>query len=75
LYVLTFLLKGYTEEEATERAETIFETLDKNNDGSLAEDEFVKVQTHDETVSSDSCSNQSLGPVYSRPPMECQSEN
>ena len=36
-------LQGYTEEEATERALKIFETLDKNGDGSLAEEEFIKV--------------------------------
>ena len=37
------LFQGYTEEEGKERAEKIFETLDKNGDGSLAEDEFIKV--------------------------------
>ena len=37
-------LQGYTEEEATERALKIFETLDKNGDGSLAEEEFIKVR-------------------------------
>ena len=37
------VLKGYTEEEAIERAGKVFESLDKNNDGGLAEDEFVKV--------------------------------
>ena len=35
--------QGYTEEEATDRAMKIFESLDKNGDGSLAEDEFIKV--------------------------------
>ena len=35
--------KGFTEEEAIERAGKVFESLDKNNDGGLAEDEFVKV--------------------------------
>ena len=34
-------LQGYTEEEATARA--IFESLDKNGDGSLAEEEYIKV--------------------------------
>jgi Ca2+-binding EF-hand superfamily protein len=38
-----FKFQGYTEEEATERAMEIFGTLDKNRDGSLAEDEFIKV--------------------------------
>ena len=39
--------KGFTEEEAIERAGKVFESLDKNNDGGLAEDEFVKVMfTH-----------------------------
>ena len=38
-----FVQKGFTEEEAIERAGKVFETLDKNNDGGLAEDEFVKV--------------------------------
>ena len=38
-----FVHKGFTEEEAIERAGKVFETLDKNNDGGLAEDEFVKV--------------------------------
>ena len=37
-------LQGFTEEEGRERAEKIFETLDKNGDGSLAEDEFIKVK-------------------------------
>ena len=36
--------KGFTEEEAIERAGKVFESLDKNNDGGLAEDEFVKVK-------------------------------
>lgn len=35
--------KGFTEEEGKERAEKIFETLDKNGDGSLEEEEFIKV--------------------------------
>ena len=38
-----FVQQGFTEEEAIERAGKVFETLDKNNDGGLAEDEFVKV--------------------------------
>ena len=38
--------KGFTEEEAIERARKVFESLDKNNDGGLAEDEFVKVMNH-----------------------------
>ena len=38
------ILKGFTEEEGKERAEKIFETLDKNGDGSLEEEEFIKVQ-------------------------------
>ena len=37
--------KGFTEEEAIERAGKVFESLDKNNDGGLAEDEFVKVHS------------------------------
>ena len=40
--ILIFSFQGYTEEEATERAMGIFESLDKNGDGSLAEDEFIK---------------------------------
>jgi Ca2+-binding EF-hand superfamily protein len=39
-----FSSQGYTEEEATERALGIFESLDKNGDGSLAEDEFIKAR-------------------------------
>ena len=39
-----YKLKGFTEEEGKERAEKIFETLDKNGDGSLEEEEFIKVQ-------------------------------
>ena len=35
--------QGFTEEEGKERAEKIFETLDKNGDGSLEEEEFIKV--------------------------------
>ena len=35
--------KGFDEEEAVKRAGKVFESLDKNNDGGLAEDEFVKV--------------------------------
>ena len=38
-----YVQKGFTEEEAIERAGKVFESLDKNNDGGLAEDEFVKV--------------------------------
>jgi hypothetical protein len=41
-YYFLSSLQGYTEEEATERALNIFESLDKNGDGSLAEDEFIK---------------------------------
>ena len=36
-------VQGFTEEEGKERAMKIFETLDKNGDGSLVEDEFIKV--------------------------------
>ena len=36
-------MQGYTEEEGRERAVRIFETLDKNGDGSLCENEFIKV--------------------------------
>ena len=39
-----YVQKGFTEEEAIERAGRVFESLDKNNDGGLAEDEFVKVE-------------------------------
>ena len=42
--ILLSSLQGYTEEEATERAMNIFESLDKNGDGSLAEDEFIKAR-------------------------------
>ena len=35
--------QGYTEDEATHRAEKIFHSLDINGDGNLEEDEFVKV--------------------------------
>ena len=37
--------QGYTEEEGRERAIKIFETLDKNGDGSLCEAEFIKVRS------------------------------
>ena len=37
-------MQGYTEEEGRERAVRIFETLDKNGDGSLCENEFIKVR-------------------------------
>ena len=37
--------KGFDEEEAVKRAGKVFESLDKNNDGGLAEDEFVKVHS------------------------------
>ena len=40
----TKTLQGYTEEEAVERAEKIFKSLDHNGDGNLVEDEFVKVR-------------------------------
>ena len=43
IIIIIMLPKGFTEEEATERAGIVFESLDKNNDGGLAEDEFVKV--------------------------------
>ena len=43
--------QGYTEEEATDRAMKIFESLDKNGDGSLAEDEFIKVGSGTERFS------------------------
>merc|ERR1719378_1003967 len=42
IFSLMYSVQGYTEEEGKERAEKIFETLDKNGDGSLAEDEFIK---------------------------------
>ena len=44
--------QGYTEEEATDRAVKIFESLDKNGDGSLAEDEFIKVGSDTDRFSS-----------------------
>ena len=40
---ITNTKKGFDEEEAVKRAGKVFESLDKNNDGGLAEDEFVKV--------------------------------
>merc|ERR1719474_426270 len=42
IFCLMYSIQGYTEEEAIERAGKVFESLDKNNDGGLAEDEFVK---------------------------------
>jgi Ca2+-binding EF-hand superfamily protein len=39
-------LQGYTEEEATERAEKIFTSLDRDGDGTLVEEEFIKVDEH-----------------------------
>ena len=42
-HIKCFHSQGFTEEEATARALHIFETLDKNGDGSLAEEEFIKV--------------------------------
>jgi Ca2+-binding EF-hand superfamily protein len=38
-------LQGYTEDEALERAEKIFNSLDNNGDGTLVEEEFIKVNT------------------------------
>ena len=43
--IQTILCQGYTEEEGRERAIKIFETLDKNGDGSLCEAEFIKVRS------------------------------
>jgi hypothetical protein len=45
LYVSSNLAwhQGLSEEEATQRAGIIFRSLDKNNDGSLEEEEFVMV--------------------------------
>jgi hypothetical protein len=39
-------VQGYTEEEATERAEKIFTSLDRDGDGTLVEEEFIKVDEH-----------------------------
>ena len=43
IFSLMYSVQGFTEEEGRERAVKIFETLDKNGDGSLCEDEFIKV--------------------------------
>ena len=43
--IQTILCQGYTEEEGRERAIKIFETLDKNGDGSLCEAEFIMVRS------------------------------
>merc|ERR1719483_79929 len=50
IFCLMYSLQGYTEEEATERAMKIFNTLDDNGDGSLVEDEFVKGCLADEEL-------------------------
>lgn len=42
IFCLMYAIQGYTEEEGAERAVKMFETLDKNQDGSLTENEFVK---------------------------------
>ena len=44
IFSLMYSVQGFTEEEGRERAVKIFETLDKNGDGSLCEDEFIKVR-------------------------------
>merc|ERR1719474_1510324 len=48
IFCLMYSMQGYTEEEATERAMNIFSSLDKNGDGSLVEDEFIKVLLQDD---------------------------
>merc|ERR1711994_297730 len=45
-----YAVQGFSEEEATERAEKIFHTLDRNNDGNLEEDEFIKGCLADEEL-------------------------
>lgn len=50
IFCLMYAIQGYPEEEATARAIKIFETLDRNNDGGLTEDEFVKGCLADEEM-------------------------
>jgi len=50
IFCLMYAIQGHSEDEATQRAIKIFETLDRNNDGSLAEDEFVKGCLGDEAM-------------------------
>ena len=40
--VVSYAVQGFTEEEGQDRAKKIFNTLDKNRDGSLEEAEFIK---------------------------------
>jgi len=54
-------LQGLTEEEAVERAHSIFESLDRDGDGTLAEDEFIKGCMNDDELL------QLLNPVENAP--------
>jgi len=42
IFCLMYSLQGFSEEDATDRAMKIFNALDKNGDGCLAEEEFIK---------------------------------
>merc|ERR1719397_56092 len=42
IFSLMYTVQGFTEEEGQDRAKKIFNTLDKNRDGSLEEAEFIK---------------------------------
>ncbi|XP_023335010.1 neuronal calcium sensor 2 isoform X2 [Eurytemora carolleeae] len=50
IFCLMYSIQGYTEEEATERAEKIFKSLDNNGDGTLEEEEFIKGCLADEEL-------------------------
>jgi len=50
IFCLMYAVQGFSEAEATERAEKIFHTLDRNNDGNLEEDEFIKGCLADEEL-------------------------
>jgi len=50
IFRLMYSLQGHSDEDATERADRIFKTLDINDDGTLEEDEFVKGCMEDEEM-------------------------
>lgn len=50
IFVLMYNLQGFTEEDAVQRAHSIFESLDCDGDGTLGEEEFIKGCMNDDEL-------------------------